>query len=120
MSAALSQTKRPGQDCSPAEPRFPEIPAKDIPMNTHEDSTGAPEGQTYTVDDIIGDGYLLNHLLDITASILSDMEYGSGQTRNVQLDRVNALVTVASDGLTRLLASVEANYGPLIDGRAHV
>jgi len=88
-------------------------------MNAHEDSTAAAEGQTYTVDDIIGDGYLLNHLLDVTASILSDMEYGSGPTRNVQLDRVNALVTIASDSLTRLLASVEANYGMLINGRAH-
>lgn len=70
----------------------------------------------YSVDDIICETSLLNQLLVVATDILSDMDYGTGPTRNVKLDRVNALVTVASDSLERLIANVESSYGSLIEG----
>lgn len=70
----------------------------------------------YTVDDIICETSLLNQLLAVATDLLSDMDYGTGATRNVKLDRVNALVIVVSDSLERLISNVEASHGSLIEG----
>lgn len=99
------------------------FPDKENPMNTHIDTTAMPVGASrvpgYTVDDIIGDATLLHHLLGATTAVLLDMHYGKPDGgRNVELDRVNALVHIAADSLSSIIGRVEANYGALIAGEA--
>jgi hypothetical protein len=72
----------------------------------------------YSIDDIIGDAYSLRHQLDVTFDILREMDYGLGDGRNRDLDKVSALVTIGLNDLSRIIASVEANYAALNKGRS--
>lgn len=66
--------------------------------------------KTYTLDDLMSDLAHVEHLLDQAASDISGQNFGSGEGRNHDLDRINAMVWVARDMVERLNALTEVHY----------
>ncbi|MBX3583650.1 MAG: hypothetical protein KF810_17325 [Rhizobiaceae bacterium] len=70
----------------------------------------------YTLDDLHADLGDLQQLLGVVRAILSDMDYGSGETRNHELDQVAALNRIADELALRLVGLIDRNYKSLKGG----
>lgn len=64
----------------------------------------------YDLNDLMSDLGHVEHLLDQAASDLTDEDFGTGESRNHNLDRINAMVWVARDMVERLNALTELHY----------
>lgn len=47
------------------------------------------------------------HLLDVVADLLLELDFGKGEERSEELDRVNALVNIGAGDLRRILTAIE-------------
>jgi hypothetical protein len=83
MTSALSEKKRPGQDCNPAEPRSTAKPSKGKPMNAHTNTTQTAEPATRLLIDAIDELGPVQDLLEaifMAATTLTAEECGAIQT----------------------------------------
>ncbi len=66
-------------------------------------TTNAP-----TLADLQSDAVNLRHVLDEAMSHLMELDYGTGETRNHELDRIAALTSVSRDLAERLIDRLAA------------
>jgi hypothetical protein len=79
----------------------------------------AAEGlPAYGRDQVIHDADRLHHLLSTIDDLVMEMDYGHGETRNHDLDRVSALIRIALGLSERLSANVEGPQGELGFGKS--
>ena len=72
----------------------------------------AAEGlPAYGRDQVIHDADRLHHLLSTIDDLVMEMDYGHGETRNHDLDRLSALIRIALELSERLSANAARNPG---------
>ena len=70
-------------------------------------------GEKFTIDVLQNDVANLSELIEAVRDVLAGMDYGAGEGRNRELDRVNGLVCVAVATIETLNSNIDRNYTTL-------